>query len=116
MNSPQPTKTTDTIIYEKEYVDSLVSQTLTFLSPADGTNYEVGDTLTVASTYSGVDSSKIVVQLTTYTTKQYKLKKYINGEETDEYKNDGEIYQESTTKESEVLSEDEYNLTINEKG
>lgn len=108
------TEDVDVITYEKEYIEPLVKESISFKSPNDGETYEIGDSITnvIEDNTDNLTKNDIVVVLTTTTILRYKLRKYVNGVAVDEYKDNGKIYSGLTTSEKRELTYSEYELTI----
>lgn len=74
-------------------------------SPLEGTSYEVNEILT---------SNDIEVEKTITTTERYRLRKVVNGVETNpaEYQNNGAIYNGQVSTTSYTLDESAYKISL----
>ena len=104
----------DVITWKKESYSSLVVDNISFLSPNDGTSYEIGDIISTAAAVSS--QNDIVIQKTITTTERYRLVKVINGVETNppEYQNDGQIYSGKVSTTSYNLNDSAYEISLTE--
>lgn len=95
----------DIITWKKENYSSLIVDNIKITSPSNGSSYEVGSNLT---------SDNIEVEKTITTTERYRLRKIVNGVETNpaEYQNNGEIYKGKVSTTSYVLDENAYEVSL----
>lgn len=105
----------DKITYEREYLEPLIEEKLKFLSPQNNSTYEVDDSIETTNEEI-LDKYRIVVELETTSTEQYRYRKYINGaaSEPPEYSNNGVIYNGATSTKKKVLNDSEYEITMTE--
>lgn len=98
-------KDEDIITWKKESYSSLVVDNIKITSPSNGSSYEVGSILT---------SDDIEVKKTITTTKRYRLRKVVNGVETNppEYQNNGAIYEGNVSTTSYILDESAYEIGL----
>lgn len=84
---------------------SLEEYSIKITSPQNGTTYEIGDILS---------SNNVEVEKFKKITERYKLRKVVNGIETNppEYQNNGMIYNGEVSTTSYVLNESAYKLTL----
>lgn len=86
-------------------MESLEEYSIKITSPQNGTTYEIGDILS---------SNNVEVEKFKKITERYKLRKVVNGIETNppEYQNNGMIYNGEVSTTSYVLNESAYELTL----
>lgn len=86
-------------------MENLEEYSIKIISPQNGTTYEIGDILS---------SNDIEVEKFKKITERYKLRKVVNGIETNppEYQNNGMIYNGEVSTTSYVLNESAYKLTL----
>lgn len=86
-------------------MESLEEYSIKITSPQNGTTYEIGDILS---------SNNVEVEKFKKITERYKLRKVVNGIETNppEYQNNGMIYNGEVSTTSYVLNESAYKLTL----
>lgn len=86
-------------------MENLEEYSIKITSPQNGTTYEIGDILS---------SNDVEVEKFKKITERYKLRKVVNGIETNppEYQNNGKIYNGEVSTTSYVLNESAYELTL----
>lgn len=106
----------DIITWIQEPYESLVKEQIQIVSPSNGTNFEIGETISTISPYITTTYTKndILIKQITTTTKRYRLKKVVNGIEVipTEYKNNGEIYSGESFSSWAMLEEDSYEINF----
>ena len=106
----------DIVTWQKETYPSLIKEAIEIISPQGGESYQIGETISTTPD-NILTKNNIVVQKKVTVTEQYKLKKVLNGVVVvpTEYKDNGKIYQGSSTTTSYTLNENAYDVTLTEQ-
>lgn len=98
----------DSVTWKKESYPSLMSENIKIISPIAGVTFEEGETIS--------SDKDIIVYKKDITTERYRLRKVINGIETEPpvYQNNGKIYLGKVSTTSYSLSDNSYEIELTE--